>query len=364
MKIEEMYGIINDDSIDLNDYEQPWTASNVNVPQLLDCDNASAQQCFNAENSMDWLEYSSFNETRWVTAEVAEKHGLKPDMEPVTLKANVDGNILAQDFYNLEQLSGHSYPSVDKPQPAWQTNVDVERLVDATGIKVFNNAVDSAYYIKATDEIHLPHQSQFATPEKYYQTLLHELSHATGHEKRLDRDSLRNAFTDNTFYAQEEVTAEFSSLIMCKEFGIEPDSKGTFAYTKGWAQGIERDQTRSGEQIEQMKYAGLENVHNVCNYLTDINKDLKLQTIKEAYDKAKQTKGKSADLGTSDSKRQLNPLSGADKAKATKDTELKSSLGETKLGESSVLSAYEKAKNKTLSKVTKGINPKGKGFDR
>lgn len=51
-------------------------------------------------------------------------------------------------------------------------------------------------------------------------TCLHELTHATGHAKRLGRD-LRNAFGSKD-YAREELVAEMGAAFLCAALGIQP----------------------------------------------------------------------------------------------------------------------------------------------
>ena len=53
----------------------------------------------------------------------------------------------------------------------------------------------------------------------YYSVLFHELTHATGHEKRLNR---KNKFDDHKkSYAFEELIAETGSILFGKHFKIE-----------------------------------------------------------------------------------------------------------------------------------------------
>jgi len=64
---------------------------------------------------------------------------------------------------------------------------------------------ERAFYSPATDHIQMPPQSAFATPEGFCGVLIHEMSHWTGAESRLNRD-LRNRFGSHD-YAREELRA-------------------------------------------------------------------------------------------------------------------------------------------------------------
>ena len=47
-----------------------------------------------------------------------------------------------------------------------------------------------AFYQPSTDIIHMPAVDAFEGAEEYHSTLFHELSHSTGHESRLNRETL------------------------------------------------------------------------------------------------------------------------------------------------------------------------------
>jgi antirestriction protein ArdC len=51
--------------------------------------------------------------------------------------------------------------------------------------------------------------------------VLHELTHWTRHETRLDRDFSKKRFGDQS-YAREELVAELGSAFLCAEIGVTP----------------------------------------------------------------------------------------------------------------------------------------------
>jgi antirestriction protein ArdC len=80
----------------------------------------------------------------------------------------------------------------------------------------------------------------FNGPEYYYGTLLHELVHWTGAEKRLDREKGKR-FGDDA-YAMEELVAEIGAAFMCAEFGIESTTRDDHAsYIKNWLEVLQKD---------------------------------------------------------------------------------------------------------------------------
>jgi antirestriction protein ArdC len=76
-----------------------------------------------------------------------------------------------------------------------------------------------AYFNPAEDYIRLPVKESFKTPENYYSTALHELTHWSGHESRLNRlDKL--ARFGNESYAAEELVAELGASFLTSILGV------------------------------------------------------------------------------------------------------------------------------------------------
>lgn len=92
---------------------------------------------------------------------------------------------------------------------------------------------DSAYYSIAKDAIVLPEKSQFINGESFYGTLLHEMTHSTGAEGRLDR--IKPAAFGSKEYAREELVAELGSALVASQYGITKTIKGDSAqYLGSW----------------------------------------------------------------------------------------------------------------------------------
>ena len=76
------------------------------------------------------------------------------------------------------------------------------------GPKHITESPDSAFYKPKTDEVNLPQLERFKTPEGYYMTMFHELTHSTGHESRLNRDGITKPVKfKSERYAREELVA-------------------------------------------------------------------------------------------------------------------------------------------------------------
>ena len=126
-----------------------------------------------------------------------------------------------------------------EPQPEWERHEMAERLLAASNATIFHDQLNRAFYRLSSDEIHLPPQAQFASPDKYYATALHELGHWTGHESRLNRD-LKHPFGSEG-YAREELRAELASYMLGSDLGIGHDPGQHHAYVASWIQTLKED---------------------------------------------------------------------------------------------------------------------------
>jgi antirestriction protein ArdC len=98
-----------------------------------------------------------------------------------------------------------------------------------------------AYYDRQADQITLPEQSQFKTPGGYWETVLHEAGHSTGHKSRLDRPFGEKFGCEK--YAKEELVAEMTAAMLLAETGV--DAEGVFennaAYVANWLGALKDD---------------------------------------------------------------------------------------------------------------------------
>jgi antirestriction protein ArdC len=115
---------------------------------------------------------------------------------------------------------------------------EVEGVIRNHKIDV-KNGYDGACFIPSQDVIHMPKIVDFKSTEDYYATLLHEMTHWTGHKSRLDRD-MSTAFGGSS-YAFEELVAELGSAMLCNNFNIEGDLQHT-EYIASWLKALEDDE--------------------------------------------------------------------------------------------------------------------------
>ena len=144
--------------------------------------------------------------------------------------------------FNVEQTTLKLPPVERRQEPEWTVHRRAEAIIRGSGVEVKHVSGDRAYYSHAQDTVVLPQRSQFPTAGDYYRTALHELGHATGHENRLNRETLvkHGGFGTET-YAREELRAEISSMMTGERVGIGHEPHHGPAYVKSWLKALQDD---------------------------------------------------------------------------------------------------------------------------
>lgn len=96
-----------------------------------------------------------------------------------------------------------------------------EAIALNSGVTLRHRQQSEAFYRPAADMVVMPQPQQFTSCEAYYATLLHELTHATGHASRLNRPGIAGTERTEAGYAAEELVAEMGSAFLCAICGIE-----------------------------------------------------------------------------------------------------------------------------------------------
>ena len=165
--------------------------------------------------------------------------------------------------FKLDELQiGRAVPDSASENRAAQ--LIVENYPNPPAIKHEGN---QAYYNPTSDYIKLPKQEQFDTVNDYYRTLFHELTHSTGHDKRLDRGI--HLMLEKEDYAKEELVAEFGAVFLSAWAGIMwYNNKNHAAYLKGWNSAIKEAQN---DNKFLMRAASL--AQQATDYILALDKD-------------------------------------------------------------------------------------------
>ena len=101
---------------------------------------------------------------------------------------------------------------------------------------------DIAAYVPSRDVVLMPNEKAFVTEAGWAATLAHELSHASGHERRLNRPAVAGTvmFADPQ-YSEEELISEISANFICAEIGVTNDVANSAAYIDHWRQKLSSD---------------------------------------------------------------------------------------------------------------------------
>ena len=152
----------------------------------------------------------------------------------------------ATPVFAAEQVNGYQPEVIEPPSVTTVTPVEqAETFVVATRATI-THGENRAFYRPSTDSIQLPPREAFvgtatSTPsESYYSTLLHELTHWTGHETRCNRQ-LGKRFGDQA-YAMEELVAELGAAFLCADLGISDVPRPDHAqYITTWLEVMKAD---------------------------------------------------------------------------------------------------------------------------
>ena len=109
-------------------------------------------------------------------------------------------------------------------------------------VHLHHNTGDRAFYRPSDDSVTVPGIAQFPNTAEYYSTIFHELTHSTGHAKRLNRIE-KTAFFGSEAYSKEELVAEIGAAALVNHAGLETASsfRNNAAYIQNWLQVLRND---------------------------------------------------------------------------------------------------------------------------
>jgi antirestriction protein ArdC len=126
------------------------------------------------------------------------------------------------------------------------------------------HAGDKAFYAPMADRTTMPPRGLFESAEEYWSTFWHEAAHASGHGKRLNRESINEvAPFGSAVYSKEEVVAEMTAAYLCGITGIENRTiDNSVAYIAGWLRKLRDDRKLIIHAAAQAQRA--------CDYIMNI----------------------------------------------------------------------------------------------
>ena len=108
-------------------------------------------------------------------------------------------------------------------------------------LTLHRNDGQKACYSPLMDRVSVPKMELFANCTEYYSTIFHELTHSTGHPKRLNR--IKPAMFGDEEYSKEELVAEIGSSLLCAAVGLDNSeaADNSISYLYGWLQALRND---------------------------------------------------------------------------------------------------------------------------
>ena len=152
-------------------------------------------------------------------------------------------------YYNVfhisqcEGIAAQNAAMVEHPaNPDEAADAIIADYVKREGVTIEHREGNAAFYQPSLDRIVLPMMKQFSQTAEYYGTAFHELTHSTGHVKRLARlDGTANFGGEE--YSKEELVAEIGSAALVHHCGIETADSfhNSAAYVQNWLTALKND---------------------------------------------------------------------------------------------------------------------------
>lgn len=224
--------------------------------------------------------------------EFVKSHGLtKEDLKEHLIKIPV---IKYYNVYRADHCTGLKFASDKIKGKKVNPIQQAQSIID--GYKnppTYTFVGDKAYYQPSTDTLNMPKIEAFKSETGYYSTFFHEMTHSTGHSKRLDRgndtrvrDGSKN---DKTDYAFEELVAELGAVFLCAESGILFHTRENSAkYLKGWNNALVSELENDNRFFLKASAKAQKAVHHILD--REVNTDTENETPKTKEKKGSKAK--------------------------------------------------------------------------
>lgn len=224
--------------------------------------------------------------------EFVKSHGLtKEDLKEHLIKIPV---IKYYNVYRADHCTGLKFASDKVKAKKVNPIAQAQSIID--GYKnppTYTFEGDKAYYQPSTDTLNMPKIEAFKSETGYYSTFFHEMTHSTGHSKRLDRGNdtrVRDGSKkDKTAYAFEELVAELGAVFLCAESGILFHTRENSAkYLKGWNNALVSELENDNRFFLKASAKAQKAVHHILD--REVNTDTENETTKTKEKKVSKAK--------------------------------------------------------------------------
>ena len=257
------------DQGELPPWEKPWKNSQMGDPR-----NAITMKPYRGINH--WLTLisqspSGYDDPRWLTYKQAQQLGghVKRGEKGTTIvfwkklprkqaedEEGIEELLPGRDSYwiariyrvfNVEQtedckLDLLAEPPAELPDPIEQAEAIIQGMPNPPAFDTYQHLNTAPHYAPQPDIVRVPTRDRYDVPERWYNTVFHELAHSTGHPKRLNRFTLDANRNDVHNYGVEELVASMGAAMLSRKAGIERENlEQNASYVKHWRDAIAAD---------------------------------------------------------------------------------------------------------------------------
>ena len=166
-------------------------------------------------------------------------------------------------LFNADQVEGIELPETEVSEALEGRNHVVDDFLNCTGAAIYETG-SRAFYSPAKDHICIPPFSAFSSSEMFYSTLLHELSHWSGHPSRLNRKEGMQGRFGSSAYAMEELVAELASAFLSIQLKVSHEPRKDHAqYLNSWIKVLGQDPKAFSSAVSKAQ--------RVADYLIEFN---------------------------------------------------------------------------------------------
>ena len=238
-------------------WQQPWTSSVQNIVSRKPYRGINAFQLgFTEYTSPFWL---TFKQALDLGGHIRKGEKSLPVIYYKLLdKQDASGNMVVRgdgqperiplvrwaNIFNLDQTEGIETPTIATTRSAGEPLEKAAAIVEKAKLCPIFHAGFAAFYSPKDDLIRLPAPRTFRSQESYYATLFHEMTHATGHVSRLNREGITQPVKfGSERYSKEELIAELGAAFLSNEAGIlsQVQFENSSGYLNTWIEKLQND---------------------------------------------------------------------------------------------------------------------------
>ena len=150
--------------------------------------------------------------------------------------------------FNAEQAENCNLPELDLElkdlDPITEAEAIIAGMPNPPAFETYATLNNPPHYIPALDVVRVPEIGRYNKTELYYNTVFHELTHATSHPTRLNRDKSANNTFQSHDYGVEELVAGMGAAMLADMAGIGNETlEADASYIRHWRDTIAADKS-------------------------------------------------------------------------------------------------------------------------